>query len=60
MRAAWQIRRRWHARRVLRILARRRAGATLKEVRTRGDAVYRIERTPTAVRLVGVAARRAS
>jgi uncharacterized protein (DUF58 family) len=58
--ATWQIRRRWHARRVLRILARRRAGATLKEVRARGDAVYRIERTPTAVRLVGVAARRAS
>ncbi|MEZ4240765.1 MAG: DUF58 domain-containing protein [Myxococcota bacterium] len=57
---AWQLRRRWHARRVLRILAQQRAGRTVKEVRARGDAVYRIERTPTAIRLLGIASRKAS
>lgn len=57
--AAYQIRRRWHARRTLRILARARAGRTLAELKGRGDAIYRIERTPTAVRLVGIHGRTA-
>jgi hypothetical protein len=57
MRATLGIRRRWRARRTLRMVARLRAGRTLAELRARGDAIYRIERTPSAVRLVGIASR---
>lgn len=53
------IRRRWHARRALRTVAKVRAGRTLLELGARGDAIYRIERTATAVRLVGVRGRSA-
>jgi hypothetical protein len=41
-------------------VASRRAGATFEELARRGDAVYRIERGPTAIRLVGVSAQRAT
>ncbi len=44
----------WRARATLRIVAKRRAGRTLRELQGRGDAIYRIERTPTAIRLVGL------
>lgn len=57
LRATLAQRRRWVARRTLRTLARRRAGKTLAELRRRGDAIYRIERTATAIRLVGIAGR---
>jgi hypothetical protein len=57
-RTAWQIRRLWAARRVLRSFARVRAGRTLKELEARGDAIYRIERKPTHTRLVGLVAAR--
>jgi uncharacterized protein (DUF58 family) len=58
VRDAWRIHHRWSARRTLRLVARQRAGRTLKELAARGDAIYRIERTPTAVRLVGITGRR--
>jgi uncharacterized protein (DUF58 family) len=54
VRAAWQVHQLWTARARLRITARRRAGATLAELTSRGDAIYRIERHPTHVRLVGL------
>jgi uncharacterized protein (DUF58 family) len=57
LRAVMALRRLWSARRTLRTLARQRAGRTLAALRERGDAIYRIERTPTAVRLVGIAGR---
>lgn len=57
IRAAMARRQRWRARKTLRTLARRRAGQTLASLRSRGDAVYRIERTKTAIRLVGIAGR---
>ncbi|MEQ1501416.1 MAG: DUF58 domain-containing protein [Myxococcota bacterium] len=60
LRRAWQIRRRWIARRTLRATARARAGRTVRELRSRGDAIYRIERTPTGIRLVGIVARRST
>lgn len=55
--AARRLRARWVARRTLREAARLRAGATFRELARRGDAVYRIERTPTSIRLVGVSAK---
>lgn len=58
-RSTVRLRQRWHARRTLRTLARLRAGRTLTELRARGDAIYRIERTPLAIRLVGIQGRRA-
>ncbi len=51
------IERRWFARAVLRNAARQRAGATFRELERRGDAIYRIERTPTSIRLVGLVAK---
>lgn len=57
VRDAWRIHRRWSARGTLRTIARQRAGRTLAELAGRGDAVYRIERTPTSIRLVGLQAR---
>ncbi|MCA9490472.1 MAG: DUF58 domain-containing protein [Myxococcales bacterium] len=54
LRDAWRIHRRWRARATLRAVARTRAGRTLKELDARGDAVYRIERGPTSIKLVGV------
>lgn len=57
--AARDLRRRYRARSVLRTSARQRAGATFRELAARGDAVYRIERTPTSIRLVGLAAQKA-
>lgn len=60
VRATWRLKQLWDARRRLREAARRRAGATLQELRARGDAIYRIERTATHVRLVGVQAAKTS
>ncbi|HHO53929.1 MAG TPA: DUF58 domain-containing protein [Deltaproteobacteria bacterium] len=54
LRRIWSIQRRWRARRQLRSIAQRRAGQTLAELEARGDAIYRIERGPTHVRLVGL------
>jgi uncharacterized protein (DUF58 family) len=58
--AARRLQRQWWSRRVLRGVAARRAGATFGELARRGDAVYRIERGPTAIRLVGVSAQRST
>jgi uncharacterized protein (DUF58 family) len=46
------------ARRTLREVAAKRAGATFAELSRRGDAIYRVERGPTAIRLVGLAGRK--
>lgn len=54
LRQAWAIRQTWWARRALRGLARRRGATTLADLTARGDALYRMERTPTRLRLVGV------
>ena len=54
VRSAWAVRKLWSARRVLRQLSSRRAGATQRELARRGDTVYRIERTPTHLRLRGL------
>ncbi|MBN2797853.1 MAG: DUF58 domain-containing protein [Deltaproteobacteria bacterium] len=54
----------WHrwslyeARQTLRRAARYRADHTLQQLLTRGDAVYRLERTPRAIRLVGLQGQR--
>lgn len=56
LRRVWAIRSRWRARRALRRIAQRRAGQTLAELRARGDAIYRIERGATHIRLVGLKA----
>ncbi len=44
----------WNARKSLRQDAHARAGAVQKALALRGDRVYRIDRTPTRVRLVGL------
>lgn len=54
IRGAVGIRTTWWARRSLRGLARRRGASTLTDLLARGDALYRIERTSTKLRLVGV------
>ncbi len=56
LRDALHLHRRWSARSVLRLVAMARAGRTLKELEARGDAVYRIERGPTSIKLVGLRA----
>ncbi len=55
VRAALSTWRLWRARKTLRTMASRRSGRTQAELVTRGDAVYRIERTPTHLRLRGLA-----
>lgn len=54
LREAWLLRRLALARDTLRRLAARRGGAILQALLSRGDAVYRLERLPTRVRLVGL------
>jgi hypothetical protein len=54
LRAAFALRTTWWARRSLRGLARQRGASTLGDLSARGDALYRIERTPAKLRLVGV------
>lgn len=56
IRSTWDLFQLSTARSRLRSVARARAGATIKELCARGDAVYRIERTAWHVRLVGVQA----
>ena len=58
IRNAWQTFAHWRARRVLRSMAQRRVGRTVSELASRGDAVYRLERTPTFVRVRNVHAGR--
>lgn len=54
LRAAAALRSTWWARRSLRALVHRRGASTLADLRGRGDALYRIERSPTKLRVVGV------
>ena len=54
LRHAMALRRGAAARAALRRAAHTRAGATLRELTRRGDAIYRIERTPRSIRLVGL------
>ncbi|MEZ4320051.1 MAG: DUF58 domain-containing protein [Myxococcota bacterium] len=56
VRAGWATWRLWRARKVLRQIATRRSGTTQRELVTRGDAVYRIERTPSHLRIRGLSA----
>lgn len=58
LRATMRVRSLFHARQALRKVARRRAGATLRELEARGDAIYRIERHPRHIALVGLRAKR--
>ncbi|MCB9673703.1 MAG: DUF58 domain-containing protein [Alphaproteobacteria bacterium] len=55
LKSGWAKYRLWRARKVLRAIASRRSGATQRELASRGDAVYRIERTATHLRLRGLA-----
>ena len=52
--AAYGIRQHWSARRTLRSIAQARAERTRAELEARGDAIYRIERRPNLIRLVGL------
>lgn len=56
LRGTWRIIRRHDARARLRLSARRSSKAAVKAMFERGDAVYRIERLPNRIRLVGQAA----
>jgi uncharacterized protein (DUF58 family) len=58
LRSTLRIRSLYQARTVMRAVARKRAGATLAELKRRGDAIYRIERQPRHIRLVGLASRK--
>jgi uncharacterized protein (DUF58 family) len=55
--SVWRLFRRYDDRARLRGSARRASKASLEEMFSRGDTVYRIERMPTHIRLVGVGAK---
>lgn len=56
VRDGWQAMQLWHARKRLRELAKKRAGAAVKELAARGDGVYRIDRKATHIRVIGLSA----
>jgi uncharacterized protein (DUF58 family) len=60
IRKAWDILALWTARSNLRAFAKRRAGRTFKELSSRPDAVYRIERDNRRIVLRGLKAKKAS